>query len=224
MTTESFISRIQVRRGLLQDLPLLEIGELAYATDQRRLFIGNPRQQFTANGSTANFTINQSLVRTSTIFFTLIDDVLQVPQYSFLPDRTVISFTTPPPQGSIVDIGYNSEIRLYDGFQGTDLLTLGANQTNWVPTVVAIETSYANTGIIDYSVSSSQGLAVGTLTFITDGVNIEWSDSSHNTSQSDPVKLRLQLTNNGQFIELQYINADAQQARVYYSSRVWKTV
>ena len=224
MTTEQFISRIQVRRGLLQDLPLLEIGELAYATDQRRLFIGNPRQQFTADGNNANFTINQSLVRTSTIFFTLIDDVLQVPQYSFLPDRTVITFTTPPPQGSVVDIGYNSEIRLYDGFQGTDLLTLTANQTNWTPSVVAIETNYANTGIIDYSVSSSQGLAVGTLTFITDGVNIEWSDSSHNTSQSDPVKLRLQLTNNGQFIELQYINADAQQARVYYSSRVWKTV
>ena len=224
MTTEQFISRIQVRRGLLQDLPLLEIGELAYATDQRRLFIGNPRQQFTADGNNANFTINQSLVRTSTIFFTLIDDVLQVPQYSFLPDRTVITFTTPPPQGSVVDIGYNSEIRLYDGFQGTDLLTLTANQTNWTPSVVAIETNYANTGIIDYSVSSSQGLAVGTLTFITDGVNIEWSDSSHNTSQTDPVKLRLQLTNNGQFIELQYINADAQQARVYYSSRVWKTV
>jgi len=162
MTTEQFISRIQVRRGLLQDLPLLEIGELAYATDQRRLFIGNPRQQFTADGNNANFTINQSLVRTSTIFFTLIDDVLQVPQYSFLPDRTVITFTTPPPQGSVVDIGYNSEIRLYDGFQGTDLLTLTANQTNWTPSVVAIETNYANTGIIDHRASSSQELTVRT--------------------------------------------------------------
>jgi len=224
MTTESFISRIQVRRGLLEDLPLLEPGELAYATDQRRLFIGNPSQNFTGNGDSANFTINQSLVRTSTIFFTLINDVLQIPLYSFLPDRTVISFTTPPPAGSTVTIGYNSEIRLYDGFQGTDMITLAANKTNWTPTVVALEVDYANTGIYEYSVKSVQGLAVGDLKFVSDGVTLDYNDSAQYTSNSDPVKLRLVLTNNGQSIELQYINASVEPARLYYNSRVWKTI
>lgn len=224
MTTESFISRIQVRRGLLEDLPLLEPGELAYATDQRRLFIGNPRQTFMGNGDTANFTINQSLVRTSTIFFTLIDDVLQIPQYSFLPDRTVISFTTPPADGTTITVGYNSEVRLYDGFQGTDLITLAANQTNWTPTVVSLELAYANTGVFEYSVKSVQGLAIGDLKFISDGVQLDFSDSSQNTSDTDPVKLRLALTNNGQFVELQYINASVEPARLYYNSRVWKTI
>lgn len=224
MTTEQFISRIQVRRGLLEDLPLLEPGELAYATDQRRLFIGNPRQSFTANGESANFTINQSLVRTSTIFFSLIDDVLQIPQYSFLPDRTVITFTTPPPNGSIVTIGYNSEIRLYDGFQGTDLIYLEPGRTNWTSTVVNLEVDYANTGVFEYSIKSSQGMVIGDLKFITDGVQLDYSDTNQNTSEIEPVKLRLQLTNSGQFLELQYINASAEPARLYYSTRVWKTI
>jgi len=224
MTTEQFISRIQVRRGLLEDLPLLEPGELAYAIDQRRLFIGNPQQTFTGNGETANFTINQSLVRTSTIFFSLIDGVLQIPQYSFLPDRTVISFTNPPPDGSVVTIGYNSEIRLYDGFQGTDLVYLEANKTNWTPTVVALEVDYANSGVFEYSIKSSQGMVIGDLKFVTDGVMLDYSDTAQSTSNIEPVKLRLALTNNGQFIELQYINASAENARLYYNSRVWKTV
>lgn len=224
MTTEQFISRIQVRRGLLEDLPLLEPGELAYATDQRRLFIGNPGQSFTANGESANFTINQSLVRTSTIFFSLIDDVLQIPQYSFLPDRTVITFTTPPPNGSIVTIGYNSEIRLYDGFQGTDLIYLQPGRTNWTSTVVNLEVDYANTGVFEYSIKSSQGMVIGDLKFITDGVQLDYSDTNQNTSEIEPVKLRLQLTNSGQFLELQYINSSAEPARLYYSTRVWKTI
>ena len=35
------ISRIQVRRGLQQDLPALAPGELGWSTDQLRLYIGN---------------------------------------------------------------------------------------------------------------------------------------------------------------------------------------
>ena len=37
------ISRIQIRRGLYQDLPILHEGELGYATDRKRLFIGNAK-------------------------------------------------------------------------------------------------------------------------------------------------------------------------------------
>lgn len=35
------ISKIQVRRGLQEELPQLSSGELGYSTDQRRLWIGN---------------------------------------------------------------------------------------------------------------------------------------------------------------------------------------
>lgn len=35
------ISKIQVRRGLQEELPQLSAGELGYSTDQRRLWIGN---------------------------------------------------------------------------------------------------------------------------------------------------------------------------------------
>jgi hypothetical protein len=36
------ISKIQVRTGNYSDLPVLSSGEFGYATDQERLFIGNP--------------------------------------------------------------------------------------------------------------------------------------------------------------------------------------
>lgn len=36
------ISKIQVRTGNYADLPVLSSGEFGYATDQERLFIGNP--------------------------------------------------------------------------------------------------------------------------------------------------------------------------------------
>lgn len=35
------ISRIQVRRGLQQDLPQLAAGEMGWSTDDQRLYIGN---------------------------------------------------------------------------------------------------------------------------------------------------------------------------------------
>ena len=39
--SETRISKIQVRRGNIVDLPLLDAGEFGYALDEQRLFIGN---------------------------------------------------------------------------------------------------------------------------------------------------------------------------------------
>ena len=54
--SETRISKIQVRRGNIVDLPLLDAGEFGYALDEQRLFIGNPLTNIgTGNGSTATF-------------------------------------------------------------------------------------------------------------------------------------------------------------------------
>lgn len=48
---------IKIKRGLKNDLPLLEIGELAYCTDTNELFIG----KFVSEGVTENILINEDL-------------------------------------------------------------------------------------------------------------------------------------------------------------------
>ena len=55
-------SKIKVRQGDFSDLPMLDPGELGYAKDQRRLFIGNDTASVgTGNGVLTSFTIPLSL-------------------------------------------------------------------------------------------------------------------------------------------------------------------
>ena len=52
------ISKIQVRRGSIADLPLLDAGEFGYATDEQRLFIGNESLTIgSGDGSNTVFTM-----------------------------------------------------------------------------------------------------------------------------------------------------------------------
>ena len=52
------ISKIKVRQGNFSDLPMLDPGELGYAKDQRRLFIGNDTVSVgTGNGVLTQFTV-----------------------------------------------------------------------------------------------------------------------------------------------------------------------
>jgi hypothetical protein len=50
------ISKILVRQGALSDLPILSAGELGYATDRQRLFIGNPAISRTITSVTESVT------------------------------------------------------------------------------------------------------------------------------------------------------------------------
>ena len=45
------ISKIQHRTGQFSDLPQLDIGEIGFATDQQRVFIGNDPALFPAEGN-----------------------------------------------------------------------------------------------------------------------------------------------------------------------------
>lgn len=56
------ISKIQVRRGPLSDLPILDEGEFGYALDYHRLFIGNTPLTFTGNAQTKRYTIQDRTI------------------------------------------------------------------------------------------------------------------------------------------------------------------
>ena len=71
------ISKIRVRQGNLADLPVLDPGELGYAKDSRRLFIGNDTVNVgTGNGVFVGFTLPLSMSKPiiSTVF---VDGVAQ---------------------------------------------------------------------------------------------------------------------------------------------------
>jgi hypothetical protein len=55
-------SKIQVRRGPLSDLPILDEGEFGYALDYHRLFIGNTPLSFTGNGKTKRYTVQDRTI------------------------------------------------------------------------------------------------------------------------------------------------------------------
>jgi hypothetical protein len=56
------ISKIQVRRGPLSDLPILDEGEFGYALDYHRLFIGNTPITFTGNAQIKRYTIQDRTI------------------------------------------------------------------------------------------------------------------------------------------------------------------
>ena len=51
------ISKIQIRRGTIADLPILSPGEFGYATDTQRLFLGN--EEYTVGTGNAAQTVFQ---------------------------------------------------------------------------------------------------------------------------------------------------------------------
>jgi hypothetical protein len=52
------VSKIKVRQGNFADLPMLDAGELGYATDNQRLFVGNPQIAVgTGNGVADTFVV-----------------------------------------------------------------------------------------------------------------------------------------------------------------------
>ena len=62
------ISKIKVRQGDFSDLPVLDPGEIGYAKDQRRLFIGNDIVNIgTGNGVLTQFTVPITLSKPNII-------------------------------------------------------------------------------------------------------------------------------------------------------------
>lgn len=61
MATQTRVSRIQIRRGNYEDLPILADGELGLATDESRLFIGNKPIQLGLEGL-AQYSIPSSII------------------------------------------------------------------------------------------------------------------------------------------------------------------
>ena len=116
---EPIIAKQRVRTGNLVDLPILSIGEQGYATDSRRMFIGNPAITLAGDGEQQAFNFGVDLE--GTYRYEVYVDGATVNNYTITDDGETVNFTTPPGPGTDVTLKYNTEILTYEPDRNTDV-------------------------------------------------------------------------------------------------------
>ena len=214
------ISRIQIRRGLYQDLPILHEGELGYATDRKRLFIGNAKDTFTGDGNTTSFTLTAKIARPQHIQV-YVNDTRKTPAVDYSVSGTTLTFLgTAPAISATIEVGYNTELEIHNTELVVDEFQLAASQTDQ-PTGFFFNKNLFNTAIIDYSLKDSSGnLAVGHLRMITDGTTVTVLDSFTETAA---LGITFSGAISGDNVILRYSNTSSATAKFYYNVKLWNT-
>ena len=187
------ISRIQHRTGRNEDLPQLAEGEFGFATDQRRLYIGNDAIQYPASSGTTTQT--EILTEFSDISFSQIEgsqglefnisqpltegQVLVVeantaagisPTYNVVNRGGVSGYSG---TGNI-HLGDINNVKILGGFNSWVLTTKGNGDLIWAPSGITIsditniqfDTGSANTTLI--TTNDAHNIMLGRLVTITD--------------------------------------------------------
>lgn len=181
------ISKIQLRNGNFVDIPLLDTAEVGYATDNRRLFIGNPLQTAgTGNNSDTVFPISVDVTNPSILKVFL--DGVEENAANYSTTTTSITFNTPPGNGVVITYKHLSEIELVrDATVAVNVLeyALSAGGVN-LATGYSLDTTSYNVVVLDYTVHSTNGVRMGQIRMMSDGVNVGFDD---NYTESAPVDI-----------------------------------
>jgi len=129
------ISKIQVRRGSIADLPLLDAGEFGYATDEQRLFIGNESLTIgSGDGSNTVFTMPSTSLypadlETPVSYISPKFYLDNVEDTGVTVSGITVTFATAPANGAVVTTRFNSEVKLKTDFvvPGEETLTASAS-------------------------------------------------------------------------------------------------
>jgi hypothetical protein len=217
------VAKLQVRRGNQTDLPVLDEGEFGYASDTQRLFIGNTFETFTGTGAASQvLTLTAKTAKPDTLTV-LADAGAGYSKLALTTDYTLASNAITLVAGitGTIKVGYNSEVALAGGEQKMHHVTL-ATGTN-VATGFSFDSTSYNTLFLDYSLKQGVWpslMRVGTLRFITDGVNVSLTDSF------DDLTTTLYFTFNaviaGGIVDLQYSQSIAS-TEFFFQIRTWNT-
>jgi hypothetical protein len=230
---ETIIAKIQVRRGDLDDLPVLDEGEFGYAVDYRRLFIGNTPLEFVTDGETTRFTISDKSLIPGQMKI-LVDGVEQAPGINFRLDGTDLVWDTAPPAGVLVTITYNTELSVINNtinptMEMTQLLNNVINRDtglNW-------NIANGNSAILNYSIVNTAGdMHIGILKLITnanilptpvnpDDIVVGVTDIGGGMGTSG-ITFDARIENNR--VHLTYTNPTVHHANFYYNIQLWNTI
>ena len=224
-TLETIVAKLQVRRGALDDIPILDPGELGYATDVRRLFIGNDPVTFVGNGSTTRFTIRDSSIIPSQLSI-LVDLNLVETGIEYSADGCDIVFATAPANNATITVGFNTEIKTRNSdhilqYERLDLDSSVTDADTGLDFLIGGPLGN-NTASIEYSLKDGSGsLSVGNMTIVTDGTVAIVNDSGTSTTNSG-ISFNTRIVN--QRLYLTYNNTSIYPAHFYYSIRLWNTI
>lgn len=235
---DTIIAKIQVRRGELDDLPVLDEGEFGYAVDYRRLFIGNTPLEFVTDGSTTEYTISdKSLIPGQMIV--LLDGQQVFPGAQFNVDRTEIVWQSPPPEGSLVTITYNTELSVINNSINPtmEMLQLAGDVVNG-DTGLNWNIANGNSAIINYSiVNTNKDMHIGILKLITNANILNYNSPTNPDTDEDiivgvtdigggmgaaGITFDAKVENNR--VHLTYTNSTEHYANFYYNIQIWNTI
>ncbi len=217
---ETITAKIQVRRGDLDDLPVLGEGEFGYALDYHRLFIGNAPTIFKADGQTSRFNISDRALIPGQMVV-LVDGVEQAVGVDFDTFDTDIVFLQAPGENAEIIINHNTEVSIINQRATREHRVLQANIAD-ADTGINWSLANYNTADIDYSLKSTNGsMASGTLKIITNGTDISITDLGGVIGYTGIV-FSGRIANNRLF--LTYTNTSSQQANFFFNIQLWNTI
>lgn len=230
---DTIIAKIQVRRGELDDLPVLDEGEFGYAVDYRRLFIGNTPLEFVTDGISKRFTISDKSLIPGQMKI-LVDGVEEAPGVNFRLDRTDIVWDTPPAQGVLVTITYNTEVSVINNSINPtmDMVQLAGDVVD-ADTGLNWNIANGNSAILNYSiVNTNKDMHIGILKLITnanilptpvnnDDVVISVTDIGGGMGAAG-ITFDARVENNR--VYLTYTNTTPYHANFYYNIQLWNTI
>ncbi|MDA9302697.1 hypothetical protein N8072_00815 [bacterium] len=174
----------KVRQGNLIDLPALTTGEIGYATDVKRLFIGNDPITFTGVPPQTEFNTGIDLDDVASNAYTVLID--EVPTTAFTIDDFVITFTTAPAAGANIVIKFNSEIPLIAPPEATPVnpstAELSPSVTDEPFNSIAIDTERFGFTQITYALTDGTSRRSGTLRISIDDDGDATLDDNYTTS------------------------------------------
>lgn len=217
------ISKIQVRQGNIADLPMLSSGELGYALDEHRLFIGNNIYEVgTGNNVQVVFPIPvgvDDLLNPSFYF-----DGVQVNGNTYSIAGAIVTFSTPPASGVVITMEWNNEILMNNQQTPPQTLELTGPALLGTTTGFGFDTNVYNTAFIDYSVklAGGTGFRVGQLRIVVDSVaGTYYIDDQFNYLTLDmDITFDCDITNG--ILSLTYENNESSTATLYYTYKLWK--
>lgn len=215
------ISKIKVRQGNFADLPILDSGEIGYATDDQRLFIGNTTIAVgTGNGVLTAFTVPSTLEVNAIRAVYVAGSEVAAADYSIT--GTTLTFSTPPANGSAITISFNSEIELVRHATRPDEIELAANG-NTADTGFSVATADYNVVFMDYTLESTNGVRMGQLRFGTDvSASTSTIDDIFTEAGAVDVVFNVDIGTPGT-MKLQYTDSDNAIAKFKYTYQLWNT-
>ena len=143
---------------------MLDPGEIGYATDNQRLFIGNTTISVgTGNGVNTAFVVPSTLLQNGVV--AIFDAGTQVNAADYSIVGSTLTFSTAP-TGAIT-ANYNGEISMERYATIPSIIELAANGSSAI-TGFSIDTTLYNIAIIDYTLESTNGVRVGQIRMATD--------------------------------------------------------